>query len=131
MDGTTAPTGARWKRAVPGIRRIVRLAPRMIGKTVLHYKVEARLGQGGMGEVYRAQDTRLGREVALKFLPASYHYDLDRRSRFFQEARVLSSLQSPNIAAIYDIGEFEDTSFIVMELVRGDTVASRLHRGPL
>ncbi|HKF58681.1 MAG TPA: protein kinase [Blastocatellia bacterium] len=103
----------------------------MIGKTVLHYKVEARLGQGGMGEVYRAQDTRLGREVALKFLPASYHYDLDRRSRFFQEARVLSSLQSPNIAAIYDIGEFEDTSFIVMELVRGDTVASRLHRGPL
>src|SRR5262249_28534376 len=67
----------------------------------------------------------------LKFLPASYHYDLDRRSRFFQEARVLSSLQSPNIAAIFDIGEFEDTSFIVMELVKGDTIASRLQRGPL
>jgi serine/threonine protein kinase/tetratricopeptide (TPR) repeat protein len=103
----------------------------MIGKTVLHYKVEAKLGQGGMGEVYRAQDTRLGREVALKFLPASYHYDLDRRSRFFQEARVLSSLQSPNIAAIYDIGEFEETSFIVMEFVKGDTVAARIQRGPL
>jgi non-specific serine/threonine protein kinase len=103
----------------------------MIGQTVLHYKVEARLGQGGMGEVYRAQDTRLGREVALKFLPASYHYDLDRRNRFFQEARVLSSLQSPNIAAIYDIGEFEDTSFIVMEFVKGDTLAAKLHSGPL
>jgi non-specific serine/threonine protein kinase len=103
----------------------------MIGKTVLHYKVETKLGQGGMGEVYRAQDTRLGREVALKFLPASYHYDLDRRTRFFQEARVLSSLQSPNIAAIYDIGEFQDTSFIVMEFVKGDTLASRIQHGPL
>jgi eukaryotic-like serine/threonine-protein kinase len=103
----------------------------MIGKTVLHYNIGERLGGGGMGEVFRAEDTRLGRNVALKFLPASYQYDPDRRERFFKEARTASSLRSPYIAAIYDIGEYEGSNFIVMELVEGVLLSRMLERGPL
>jgi serine/threonine protein kinase/Flp pilus assembly protein TadD len=84
-----------------------------------------------MGEVFRAEDTRLGRNVALKFLPASYQYDPDRRERFFKEARTASALRSPYIAAIYDIGEFEGSNFIVMELVEGELLSRVLERGPL
>jgi serine/threonine protein kinase/Flp pilus assembly protein TadD len=84
-----------------------------------------------MGEVFRAEDTRLGRNVALKFLPASYQYDPDRRERFFKEARTASALRSPYIAAIYDIGEFEGSNFIVMELVEGELLSRMLERGPL
>ncbi|MGH9824162.1 MAG: protein kinase domain-containing protein, partial [Blastocatellia bacterium] len=97
----------------------------------LHYRIEERLGAGGMGEVYRAFDTRLGRDVALKFLPASYQYDPDRKARFFREARAASALRSPNIAAIYDIGEFDGSSFLVMEYVQGEVLSNRLRRGPL
>ena len=103
----------------------------MIGKTILHYNIGERLGGGGMGEVFRAEDTRLGRNVALKFLPASYQYDPDRRERFFKEARTASSLRSPYIAAIYDIGEYEGSNFIVMELVEGVLLSRMLERGPL
>ena len=103
----------------------------MIGKTILHYNIGERLGGGGMGEVFRAEDTRLGRNVALKFLPASYQYDPDRRERFFKEARTASSLRSPYIAAIYDIGEYEGSNFIVMELVEGALLSRTLERGPL
>lgn len=103
----------------------------MTGKTVLHYTIGERLGGGGMGEVFRAEDTRLGRQVALKFLPASYQYDPDRRERFFTEARAASALRSPYIAAIYDIGEYEGSSFIVMELVDGELLSRALERGPL
>lgn len=103
----------------------------MTGKTVLHYAIGERLGGGGMGEVFRAEDTRLGRQVALKFLPASYQYDPDRRERFFTEARAASALRSPYIAAIYDIGEYEGSSFIVMELVEGELLSRTLERGPL
>src|SRR5215470_4231148 len=103
----------------------------MTGKTVLHYKVAELLGVGGMGEVYRAEDTRLGRHVALKFLPASYQYDPDRRDRFFKEARAASALRSPNIAAIYDIGEYEGSSFIAMEYVEGESLSAKLERGSL
>ena len=103
----------------------------MTGRTVHHYRVEERLGAGGMGEVYRAEDTRLGRNVALKFLPASYQYDLDRRARFFREARAASALRSPNIAAIYDIGELEDSAYIVMEYVEGQLLSRKLETGPL
>jgi non-specific serine/threonine protein kinase len=103
----------------------------MIGKTVLHYTIGERLGGGGMGEVFRAEDTRLGRQVALKFLPASYQYDPDRRERFFTEARAASALRSPYIAAIYDIGEYEGSSFIVMELVEGELLSRMLERGPI
>src|SRR6266496_5888034 len=89
----------------------------MTGRNVLQYKIGERLGTGGMGEVYLAEDTRLGRNVALKFLPASYQYDPDRRERFVTEARAASALRSPYTAAIYDIGEFDGASFIVMEFV--------------
>lgn len=103
----------------------------MVGQQVLHYRIGDRLGGGGMGEVYRAEDTRLGRPVALKFLPASYQYDADRRDRFLREASTASNLKSPYIAAIYDIGEYEGSSFIVMEYVEGELLASMLDRGPL
>jgi non-specific serine/threonine protein kinase len=103
----------------------------MTGKNVLHYRVTDRLGAGGMGEVYRAEDTRLGRQVALKFLPASYQYDPDRRARFFREARAASALRSPYVAAIYDIGEHEGAAFIAMEFVEGELLSAKLERGPL
>ncbi|HTF36970.1 MAG TPA: serine/threonine-protein kinase, partial [Blastocatellia bacterium] len=98
---------------------------------MLHYRIGERLGAGGMGEVYLAEDTRLGRNVALKFLPASYQYDPDRRERFVTEARAASALRSPYTAAIYDIGEFEGASFIVMEFVEGETLSSKLGNGPI
>lgn len=82
-----------------------------------------------MGEVYRAEDTRLGRQVALKFLPASFQYDPDRRERFFQEARAASSLSSPNITAIFDIGEYEGSAYIVMEYVEGELLSKKIARG--
>jgi serine/threonine protein kinase/Tfp pilus assembly protein PilF len=103
----------------------------MTGDMVLHYRIGERLGAGGMGEVYRAEDTKLGRQVALKFLPASYQYDPDRRERFFTEARAASALRSPYTAAIYDIGEHEGSSFIVMEFVEGETLQSRIGKGPI
>jgi serine/threonine-protein kinase len=84
-----------------------------------------------MGEVYLAEDIRLGREVALKFLPASYQYDPDRRTKFMAEARATSALRSPHIAAIYDIGEHEDSIFIVMEYVEGELLSVKLERGPV
>src|SRR6185295_10914756 len=103
----------------------------MTGNLVLHYKIGERLGAGGMGEVYRASDTKLGRDVALKFLPASYQYDADRRERFYTEARAASALRSPYTAAIYDIGEHEGSSFIVMEFVEGETLESKIAKGPI
>lgn len=103
----------------------------MIGNTILHYKVVEHLGSGAMGEVYLAEDTRLGRRVALKILPASFQYDPERRSRFLIEARAASGLRSPNIAAVYDIGEHDGAGFIVMEYVQGETLSRRLQRGPL
>jgi serine/threonine protein kinase/tetratricopeptide (TPR) repeat protein len=103
----------------------------MTGQTIHHYKIGERLGAGGMGEVYRAEDTRLGRQVALKFLPASFQYDPDRRERFFNEARAASSLSSPNITAIFDIGEHEGSSYIVMEYVEGELLSKKIARGPV
>src|ERR1041385_7316364 len=103
----------------------------MTGKIMLHYKIADRLGAGGMGEVYRAEDTRLGRQVARKFLPASFQYDPDRRERVFNEARAASCLSSPNITAIFDIGEHEGASYIVMEYVEGEVLAKKITRGPL
>ena len=103
----------------------------MIPEEISHYRILDKLGAGGMGEVYLAEDTRLGRQVALKFLPASYQYDPDRRARFLKEARAASALRSPNIAAIYDIGEHEDSLFIVMEYVEGELLAHKVARGPV
>ena len=94
----------------------------MIGKTVGHFQVEEQLGHGGMGVVYRARDTRLGRDVALKVLPPEFSRDEDRKSRFMQEAKAAAALTHPAIAQIYDVGEGEDGLFIAMELVPGRTV---------
>jgi serine/threonine protein kinase len=96
----------------------------MIGQTLKHYEVEEQLGKGGMGVVYRARDTRLGRAVALKVLPPEFTKDSDRKSRFFQEARSASAVNHPAIAQVYDVDEGPEGLFIAMELVDGKTVKS-------
>jgi serine/threonine protein kinase/Tfp pilus assembly protein PilF len=103
----------------------------VIGTTIQHYRVDERLGAGGMGEVYRGEDTRLGRPVALKFLPASLKSDPESRARLLNEARAASMLRSPNIAVTYDIGEEAGTDFIVMEYVDGELLSARIARGPM
>ncbi|HEV3485997.1 MAG TPA: serine/threonine-protein kinase, partial [Vicinamibacterales bacterium] len=103
----------------------------MIGTTILHYRVIQRLGAGGMGEVYLAEDVRLGRPVALKFLPAALKADPESRARLLNEARAASLLRSPNIAVTYDIGEHDGADFIVMEYVEGELLSTRAARGPL
>ena len=95
------------------------------------YRVEALLGAGGMGEVYRARDTKLNRDVALKVLPESFTRDPDRLARFTREAHVLASLNHPNIAAIYGFEDAGDVHALVLELVEGPTLADRIARGPL
>jgi predicted Ser/Thr protein kinase len=94
----------------------------MIGQILKHYEVEAELGKGGMGVVYRARDTRLGRAVALKVLPPEFTRDEGRKGRFFQEARAASAVNHPAIAQVYDVDEAPEGLFIAMELVEGQTV---------
>ena len=89
------------------------------------------LGAGGMGEVYRARDSKLKREVAIKVLPDAFARDAERVSRFQREAEVLASLNHPHIAAIYELADFGDSRFLVMELVEGETLAERVARGPI
>jgi serine/threonine protein kinase/Tol biopolymer transport system component len=103
----------------------------MIGKTLGHYQITSQLGKGGMGEVYRAKDLKLGRDVAIKVLPEEFARDTDRVARFQREAKLLASLNHPNIAAIHGLEEAEGTSFLVLELVEGETVAGQLKRGPI
>ena len=95
------------------------------------YEVLSPLGAGGMGEVYRAKDTRLGREVALKVLPEEFFEDEERRLRFEREARLLASLNHPGIAAIYSFEEISGRYLIAMELVEGEDLALRIASGPL
>src|SRR6188508_2760322 len=92
------------------------------------YEVLAKLGEGGMGEVYRARDVRLKRDVALKILPDSFANDPERLSRFAREAEALASLNHPNIAAIYSIEESEGVRALVLELVEGETLAEQIAR---
>jgi serine/threonine protein kinase len=103
----------------------------MIGTTLGHFRITAKLGEGGMGEVYRAEDTKLGREVALKVLPEAFAKDYERMGRFAREAQVLASLNHTNIAAIYGLEEDGDRRALVMELVEGETLLERIARGPL
>ena len=91
------------------------------GKAIGGYEIVALLGAGGMGEVYRARDTKLGRDVAIKILPASFALDPDRLARFEREARLLASLNHPHIAQIYAVEEADGVGAIVMELVEGET----------
>lgn len=101
----------------------------MIGRTLAHYEVLDLLGKGGMGEVYRARDTKLEREVALKVLPESVSQDPERMARFQREARVLASLNHPNIAQIHGLEEADGQSFLIMELAEGEDLAQRLQGG--
>ena len=103
----------------------------MIGKTLSHYKVIEKIGQGGMGEVYRAEDTNLSREVAIKVLPEQFTQDPQRLARFEREAKLLASLNHPNIAAIYGFEHSDNTNFLVLELVEGETLAERVAKGPV
>ena len=103
----------------------------MIGKTLAHYEITGLLGKGGMGEVFRALDTKLGREVAIKILPPEVAKDPERAARFEREARTLASLQHPNVASIYGFAEDGGVPFLAMELVEGEDLAQRLARGPL
>src|ERR1700747_493683 len=95
------------------------------------YEIVGLIGAGGMGEVYRARDTKRGRSVAIKVLPEIVAADADRIARFEREAKVLASLNHPHIAAIYGVEESGGVRALIMELVEGDTVADRLKRGPL
>src|SRR5262245_36293486 len=103
----------------------------VIGQQLGSYEVTALLGKGGMGEVYRARDAKLKREVAIKVMPEEFSRDDDRLGRFQREAEVLAALNHPNIAAIYDLQEVGDMRFLVLELVEGETLAERIARGPL
>ena len=103
----------------------------MIGQTLSHYRITEKLGAGGMGEVYRATDTKLGRDVAIKVLPAEVIEDPQRLERFQREAHLLASLNHPNIAAIYGLEEADGKPFLVLELVEGEDLKVRLERGAI
>ncbi len=103
----------------------------MIGETVTHYRILDKIGEGGMGVVYRAEDTRLGRRVAVKFLSTKLTQEPSALERFQREARAASALSHPNICALYDVGKHGDVPFLVMELLEGTTLRRRLAGGPL
>ena len=103
----------------------------MINRQLGSYTIVARLGAGGMGEVYRAHDSKLGRDVAIKILPAQFTIDAERRARFAREARVLATLNHPHIGAIYGLEESNGISALILELVEGPTLARRLQQGPI
>ena len=105
--------------------------PLDLGTTLGPYAVTAKIGEGGMGEVYRATDTQLGRDVALKVLPDAFADDADRLARFQLEAQVLASLNHPSIAAIHGLEQADGVRALVLELVEGPTLADRIAKGPI
>src|SRR5262245_24911181 len=103
----------------------------LTGRQFGDYQILAPLGAGGMGVVYAAEDTRLRRKVAIKFLPAASIGDERAKQRLFHEARAAAALDHPNICTVYDVGESQGQAFIVMQYVEGETLAARLHAGPM
>ena len=101
------------------------------GHKLAHYEVLEPIGKGGMGEVYRARDGKLGRDVAIKVLPDEFAQNTERLRRFQREAKILASLNHPNIAAIYGVEQSGSTHYLVLELVPGETLAERIARGPI
>src|SRR6516164_10007754 len=102
-----------------------------VGTKLGSHKITGLLGKGGMGEVYRARDTKLDRDVAIKVLPEAFARDATRMARFGREAKVLAALDHPNIAAIYGLEDSGDTRALVMQLAEGPTLAERIARGPI
>ena len=103
----------------------------MIGKTLKHFEIEELLGKGGMGVVYRARDTRLKRPVAIKILKSDLVMNRDRQRRFLQEARAAAAVTHPAIAQIYDVDEVDETTFIAMEFIEGETVGQLIAKREL
>ena len=100
-------------------------------RLVVPYEIQSPLGAGGMGEVYRARDTRLGRDVAIKILPSHLPSNLEARQRFEREARAISSLNLRHICTLHDVGHQDGIDFLVMEYLEGETLDHRLQKGPL
>ncbi len=101
------------------------------GQTLSHYRIERQIGEGGMGAVYLAEDTKLGRKVALKVLPAAMASDEDRLARFQREAKAVAALNHPNIVTLYSVEEEDGVHFITMELLDGPTLRHRIGSRPL
>ena len=110
---------------------LVSPASTLVGARLGPYEIVALLGAGGIGQVYRASDSRLGREVALKILPVHLAADAGLLRRFMLEARVTGSLNHPNVIAVYDVGEHQGAPYLVCELLEGETLRSWLQSGPL
>ena len=106
-------------------------APKFGGGTLAHYRILDKLGAGGMGEVYRAHDEQLDREVAIKVLPSTSFEDPVARARLLQEARAAAALNHPNICTVHEVGEADGQTYIAMELVDGQALSERLKAGPL
>ena len=127
-------TGSDFDRAVDEVIDVEGSIPTgrdLLGRTLGHYRIIEKIGEGGMGEVYRATDARLGRDVAIKILPEAFARDPERLARFEREARVLASLNHPNIATIHGVEEAEGIRFLVLELVEGETLRDKLADGAL